>query len=75
MPLVHIDLMQGRSPEQVADMIREVSHAIASALDSPIESIRVVVNEMATHQYGVGGEPWAEVLETRRKMQEEGRPN
>jgi 4-oxalocrotonate tautomerase len=54
MPLVHVDLMEGRSPERIAAMIRSVSEAIADSLEAPIESVRVVVNQMAPHEYGVG---------------------
>lgn len=65
MPIVQVNLVEGRSPEQIAGMIRGVSQAIAEALDAPIESVRVIVNEMAEHQYGVGGAPWPEVRAAR----------
>jgi 4-oxalocrotonate tautomerase len=74
MPLVHIDLMEGRTREQIAEMIRLVSEAIATSLDAPISSVRVVVNEMEAHQYGVGGKPWTQVVEERRAAQEEANP-
>jgi phenylpyruvate tautomerase PptA (4-oxalocrotonate tautomerase family) len=34
--------------------------------------VRVVVNEMQPHQYGVGGKPWPQVLQERRQAQEGG---
>lgn len=75
MPLVHVDLMEGRSEERIAELIRAVSDAVASSLDAPIASVRVVVNELEPHQYGVGGKPWPEVAEERRRgTQEAGRP-
>jgi 4-oxalocrotonate tautomerase len=72
MPLVHVDLMEGRSPERIAAMIRSVSEAIADSLEAPIDSVRVVVNQMAPHEYGVGGKPWPEVFEERRRATEQG---
>lgn len=72
MPLVHVDMMKGRPPEKVAAMIRAVSEAIATSLDTDVQTVRVVVNEMEPHQYGVGGRPWPEVLEERRKAEEQG---
>ena len=66
MPLVHIDLMEGRTERQIAEMIRTVSEAIATALDAPIGTVRVIVNEMRPHQYGVGGKAWPAVVEERR---------
>ena len=66
MPLVHIDLMEGRTERQIAEMIRTVSEAIATALEAPIGTVRVIVNEMRPHQYGVGGKAWPAVVEERR---------
>lgn len=57
MPLVYINMMKGRPPEKVEAMITSVSEAIAASLDAPIETVRVMVNEMEEHQYGVGGKP------------------
>ena len=71
MALVHIDLMGGRSEETIQDMVTAVSEAVSSSLGSPIASVRVVVNEMKPHQYGVGGKPWPVVVEERRKEREE----
>ncbi len=71
MPIVQINMMRGRPPEQIEKMISAVSEAIATSLDAPIGSIRVVVNEMEHHQYGVGGKPWTEVLVERAAQQQE----
>jgi len=70
MPLVHIDLMEGRSPERIERMIEEVSKAIATSLEAPIDTVRIVVNEMRPHQYGVAGKAWPAVLEERRRQAE-----
>jgi 4-oxalocrotonate tautomerase len=67
MPLVHIDMLEGRPAEKIEKMIGAVSEAIATSLEAPIESVRVVVNEMKPHQYGVAGKPWAVVLEERKR--------
>lgn len=61
MPLVTITILQGRPVEKIERMIASVSEAIADSLDAPIESVRIVVNEMAEHQYGIGGKPWPQV--------------
>lgn len=57
MPLVYINLMEGREPERIEGMISAVSQAIAESLDADINTVRVMVNEMEEHQYGVGGKP------------------
>ena len=71
MPLVRIDMVQGRSEARIEEMIAAVSEAIAAALDAPIESVRIVVNEMEPHQYGIGGKPWPRVVEERKRAQGE----
>ncbi len=55
MPIVTIRLMEGRPPEHIEAMIAGVSHAIADAIDAPLDTVRVMVTEMQPHQYGVGG--------------------
>lgn len=74
MPIVQVDLLEGRSPERIAALIREVSEAVAHSLDAPLESVRVVVREMQEHQYGVGGQPWPEVKHARAQRQEADTP-
>jgi 4-oxalocrotonate tautomerase len=67
MPLVSINIMEGRPPEKIEQMITAVSQAIADTLDAPIASVRISVNEMHDHQYGVGGKPWRVVREERAR--------
>ncbi len=70
MPLVHIDIVAGRPPESIERMIAEVSEAIARSLDAPLETVRIVINELKPHQYGVGGKSWPAVLEERRHQRD-----
>lgn len=71
MPIVTISLMKGRPPERIQDMTRAVSHAIADAIDAPIETVRVMVHEMDDHQFAVGGRPIAEVKAERAAHEED----
>ncbi len=71
MPLVHIDLVEGRPPERLERLIAEVSTAVAESLDAPIETVRIVINELKPNQYGVGGKPWPVVVEERRRQADE----
>ena len=65
MPLVQINLTKGRSAEQIQAMTTAVANAIAESLPAPIETVRVMVNEMEHHQYSVGGKPWPKVVAER----------
>ncbi|WP_125703445.1 2-hydroxymuconate tautomerase [Lacticaseibacillus daqingensis] len=55
MPLVHIDLIEGRSPEALRQMCLDVTEAIAKNTGAPKEHIHIVLNEMATNHYAVAG--------------------
>ena len=66
MPIVTVNLVEGRSPEQIERMIAEVSDALARSLDAPIETVRIMVNEMAPHGFGIAGRPARVVMAERR---------
>ena len=70
MPLVHIDMTAGRTPEQLANMYAAVAKAISETVNTSIESVRIVVNEMEPYQYSVGGKPWPQVFEERQKAKQ-----
>lgn len=65
MPIVTIQLMEGRDPDRIEAMGSAVAAAIAETIDAPIGTVRVMVNEMRQHQYSVGGEPIRVVMERR----------
>ena len=67
MPIVTISMMEGREPEKIEKMIAAVSDAVAISLDAPLETVRVMVNEMQEHQWGVGGKPMRVVREERAR--------
>lgn len=55
MPIVHIDLIEGRSDEQLKKMVKEVTDAIERTAVAPRDDIRIVINEMKKNNYSVGG--------------------
>jgi 4-oxalocrotonate tautomerase len=71
MPLVYINLMEGRPPEKIEKMITAVSDAISTSLEAPLDTIRVMVYEMQPHQYGVGGKPWRAVKAEREAARQQ----
>ena len=55
MPIATINIVEGRTDEKKAILIRKVTEAISEAIDAPIETVRVIINEMPKTQFGVGG--------------------
>ena len=54
MPLVRISLREGREPERIRAMIHAVSEAMASSLDAPLASVRVIVTEVPGTHWAAG---------------------
>lgn len=55
MPIVNIQMMEGRTDEQKTALIREVTDAVMSSISAPEESIRVLINEIPKQHFGIGG--------------------
>lgn len=55
MPFVHVELVEGRTDEQLTKMVEEVTEAIHRTTDAPKENIHVIVNEMKKGRYANAG--------------------
>jgi len=55
MPIVHIDLLEGRSQEQKRNLVREVTKAICETVNVAPEQVRIVLSEMAPEHYAIAG--------------------
>lgn len=59
MPFVHIELLAGRTPEQLEKMMKDVTRVISEDTGAPMEHISVIINELGKQQLAQGGE-WRE---------------
>ena len=57
MPLVRIDMLEGRPPAKVGELHRRVSALVAEILDTPVERVRTIVTEVPPSHWGIGGVP------------------
>ncbi len=55
MPIAHIHILEGRTPEQKRAAIERVTQALHETLGAPPESIRVVIQEIPKENWGIGG--------------------
>ena len=55
MPFVHIELIEGRTEEQLTKMVEEVTEAVSRPAGAPKENIHVIINEMQKGKYAQGG--------------------
>lgn len=55
MPFIQFTILEGRSPEQKERLIQEVSELTAEILESPIENVRVHIQETSADHWGIAG--------------------
>lgn len=54
MPLVQVTLAEGRTPDQIRDLIRTLTAAVVVAIDAPQQNVRVVVYEVPKTHWAAG---------------------
>lgn len=56
MPFIHVELVEGRSQEQLTNMMKEITEAVHKNTGAPKERIHVIINEMKQGTYAVNGD-------------------
>ena len=57
MPMVRIEMFEGRSDEVKAELIRKVTKVVAETVGAPIEHTQVVLFDVPKKHWGINGEP------------------
>lgn len=60
MPIIQINMMQGRSDQQKKRLVERVTDAVVEAIDAPRENVRILIHEMGPYDFAVAGVPAAE---------------
>jgi 4-oxalocrotonate tautomerase len=55
MPIVNIQLLEGRSEEKIKEVIHNITEVLSATLDAPKENVRVLVSEVPKTHWGIGG--------------------
>ncbi|WP_316154794.1 2-hydroxymuconate tautomerase [Cupriavidus sp. BIC8F] len=55
MPIMQVFLIEGRTDEQKARLIRALTDAAVEAVGAPVETVRVMIIEVPKAQFGIGG--------------------
>lgn len=56
MPIIQVNMLEGRSDAQKESLIAALTDAAVQSLDAPQESVRVMINEMPKQHFGIGGQ-------------------
>ena len=67
MPLIQINIVEGRPPEKKERLIREVSDLVANVLEAPVENVRVMIQEMSPEHWGIAGDSVKKRLQKRNE--------
>ncbi|MFN3337373.1 MAG: tautomerase family protein [Thermomicrobium sp.] len=60
MLVLKITMVEGRTPEQKAELIRRLAEAAARHFDVPVGEIRTIIYEVGRHEWGIGPMTMAE---------------
>ncbi|SDM38331.1 4-oxalocrotonate tautomerase [Bacillus sp. OK048] len=60
MPIINVQMMEGRPKEKIAEVIQNITNTVSETLDAPKENIRVIVTEIPKTHWGKAGKPMSE---------------
>lgn len=55
MPIVEVKLIGELSPDHKEQLIKETSDTVSSVLDLPVSTVRVLIHELPTENWGTAG--------------------
>jgi len=57
MPIIQVNMIEGRSDEQKEALIEAIATAVITTLDAPEENVRVMIHEYEKRHFGIGKLP------------------
>lgn len=75
MPVIQINMVEGRTLEQKEELIRKMTDVVIEVLNSPPASIKIMINELKPEHFGSAGETMRarRIREQQEKEQDEKR--
>lgn len=56
MPIIQVNLVEGRTLEQKEELIKKMTDVVAEVLNCSTSTIRIMINEMKPEHLGIDGE-------------------
>jgi len=63
MPIIHVNMFEGRTVEQKRKLAAAMTEAVVKSLNVKPEVVRIILHDMAKHDYSVAG-----ILESDKKQ-------
>jgi 4-oxalocrotonate tautomerase len=60
MPTLHVEMFEGRSPQQKAALAQALTDACVRVLGGAAASVDVIFRDVARHDWATGGRLWSE---------------
>nr|WP_315466298.1 4-oxalocrotonate tautomerase [uncultured Rhodoferax sp.] len=60
MPTYHVELFEGRSPEQKKKLLEEVTRVTVETLGCSPEAVDIIITEVKRENWATGGKLWSE---------------
>ena len=60
MPTYHIEMFEGRTPEQKKKLVAEVTRVTVEVLGGSADSVDIIINEVKRDNWATGGKLWSE---------------
>ncbi len=57
MPIINVNMMEGRTQEQKEALIKAVAEAVMTSIGAPEANIRVLIQEYPKKHWGIGSLP------------------
>lgn len=55
MPIITVQMLEGRTDEQKRALVQEVTEAVSRTINAPKENISIVIEEMKKNHYATAG--------------------
>ena len=55
MPIVQVNLLEGRTIDQKKKLVANLTEAVVKSLDVKPDAVRIILQEMAKQDYAIGG--------------------
>lgn len=55
MPIIHFNLLEGRTVQQKRELARRVSEVVSEVLDVKRETIRILIHELTAEDFSIAG--------------------
>ena len=55
MPIIQVNLLEGRTIDQKKKLVANLTEAVVKSLDVKPDAVRIILQEMAKQDYAIGG--------------------